>query len=454
MTHPKTLRVGKVTVYLRGSVWYLRYHEQRRRRQVRAGPDKDAARRLAAQVNGQLENGLPAATSFEPLSLPDLQRRWLDHHEHVLRSSLATIHRYRTATDHLLTFAGTVRPTRLVSHFDPPCAEAFVRHLRQVQVAPNGHAGAAKRTLRDKGVKFILEVCRNLFNFALKRRHLPPYTENPFTVIQIERMPVEDAKPITLLTPDQETAFFNACNDWELPIFLTLALTGLRPGELTHLLLPDDLDLTTGYLFVRNKPHLGWQVKTRNERSVPLIPELVAVLQEVIGARKTGPVFLRAKFWNGAHPPLSGLPYAELVATIERRALADGMALDMRDARQKICRRVWTDLGGIRETCLRDVFMGLTRVGSLPGLTAPKMWRHMFATCLQDANVDPLIRNELMGHTPANARAASGLAMTGVYTHSQPSTIRRQLTQALACRSALASARAWLAKRNVNNVAA
>ena len=228
MTHPKTLRVGKVTLYLRGSVWYLRYHEQRRRRQVRAGPDKDAAWRLAAQVNGQLENGIPAATSFEPISLPDLQRRWLDHHEHVLRSSVATINRYRAAAEHLLAFVRDVRPTRLFNHFDPSCAEAFVHHLRQVKVAPKGHAGAAKRTLRDKGVKFILEVCRNLFNFALKRRHFPPSTENPFTVIQIERMPVEDAKPIALLKPDQETAFFQGCNDWEFPIFLTLALTGLR----------------------------------------------------------------------------------------------------------------------------------------------------------------------------------------------------------------------------------
>jgi hypothetical protein len=33
---------------------------------------------------------------------------------------------------------------------------------------------------------------------------------------------------------------------------------------LVHLLLPDDLDLDAGCLHVRNKPELGWQVKTRN----------------------------------------------------------------------------------------------------------------------------------------------------------------------------------------------
>jgi hypothetical protein len=53
---------------------------------------------MAAQINAQLETGAPAALSFEPITVEELQRRWLEHHEHVLRSSLHTIRRYRTAT--------------------------------------------------------------------------------------------------------------------------------------------------------------------------------------------------------------------------------------------------------------------------------------------------------------------------------------------------------------------
>ncbi len=453
MPRPPTLRVGKVALYLRGSVWYLRYHEHRRRRQVRAGNQQDAARRLAAQVNAQLENGHPAATSFQAVSLVELQRRWLDHHEQVLRSSVATIQRYRAATGHLLTFVHDVRPTRLASLFDPACAEAFVRHLRQVQVAPNGQARAAKRPLRDKGVKFILEVCRTLFNFARQRRYLPPYAENPFAVIQIERMPVEDAKPVVLLTPSQESAFFQTCNSWEFPLFLTLALTGLRPGELTHLLLPDDLDLTAGYLSVCNKPDLGWQVKTRNERHIPLVPELVEVLRRVVGARRSGPVFLRSRFGGGLWPQLCGLSRAGLACEVERRVRAGiENPADPRGQRLRTCRGLWSDLGAIRENRLRCAFMRRTRDCGWPALTAPKMWRHLFATCLQDANVDPLIRNQLMGHSPMSGRSTFGLGMTGVYTHSQPATIRRQLTQALESRSALAAARTWLAQRDRTGV--
>ena len=171
-----------------------------------------------------------------------------------------------------------------------------------LEVAPNGHPNAQKRPLRGKGIKYILEVSGTLFNFAIKRRHLPPYTENPFTAIAIDRMPVEGSRPFVDLTVDQERTLLEACDDWQFPILLTLILTGLRPGELTHLLLLDDLDLRDRWLYVRNKPELGWQVKTWTERSIPLMPELVAVFRVMLGKRDGGPLFLRRRFADGLHP--------------------------------------------------------------------------------------------------------------------------------------------------------
>lgn len=95
----KTLsfRVGRVRAHLRDKVWYLSYWEQGRRRQPRVGPDRDAARVMAAEINGQLEAGAPSALGFEAIGFAALRDRWLAHHEHVRRSSLNTIGRYRTA---------------------------------------------------------------------------------------------------------------------------------------------------------------------------------------------------------------------------------------------------------------------------------------------------------------------------------------------------------------------
>jgi integrase len=430
-----SFRVGRVRAFLRGRVWYLCYHEQGRRHQPRVGPDREAARQLAAEINAQLEVGAPTALGFESIAIPDLRQRWLDHHEYVRRSSLETIRRYRAATEHLLNFVADVRPLRRVSDFRPIHAEEFVRHLRSLQVAPNGHRNSARRRLRDKGIKYILETCSTLFNYAARQRHLPPYAENPFRTIEINRIPIEDAKPIVVFTAEQEQHFLEACDDWQFPIFATLLMTGLRPGELTHLLLPDNLDLDSGWLYVRNKPGLGWKVKTRNERDIPLMPSLVAVLRRLLGDRRAGPVFQQRRCLEDHVPPLAGYTQVHLEREVARRAHQSGSG-DRQDL-EAAAKTVWRDIGALKEDWIRKEFMALTRKTEMPEITAPKTLRHTFATCMQDANVDPLIRNELMGHSPGGGPTGGvGLGMTAVYTHTRPETKRKQLEDALAARPA------------------
>ena len=444
-------RVGKVRAYRRGKVWYLYYYEGGQRRRPRVGPDRDLARQMAAQINGQLEVGAPAALSFEPVSIPDLRQQWLDHHEHVRRSSVQTIRRYRAATEHLLTFARNVHPVRLASDFRARHAEEFVRHLRGVKVAPNGHAHTRKRLLRDTGIKFILETCSSLFNYAQRYRHLSPYAENPFRTIEIHRIPVEDFRPVVVFTAEQERQFLEACDDWQFPLFLTLLLTGLRPGELTHLLLPEDLDLESGWLHIRNKPRLGWQIKTRNERDIPLVPALARTLCVVVGGRTTGPVFNQRRCTQDHQPSLIHCPTKMLHHELARRIRHFESEAEQPLTRLELLRvaqTIWRDLGALKPDAVRHEFIRLTVKIGLSEITAPKTLRHTFATILQDANVDPLIRNELMGHAPVNAPGpGAGLGMTAVYTHTRPETKRRQLEDALAGHPAMTYTLNWLQKK-------
>src|SRR5262245_6760290 len=440
-----SFRVGTVSAYRRGHVWYLCYHEFGVRRRPRVGPDKDAARQLAAQVHAQLAVGAPAALSFESIAIPDLRERWLQHHEHVLRSSVQTVSRYRTATQHLLGFLQQ-RPVQRASQFHATHAEAFVRYLRALHVAPNGHPHSFKRPLMDKGIRYILECCRALFNYAAKRRHLSPYASNPFTELEIDRIPVEQARPIILFTPQQERDFLEACDDWQFPLFLTLMLTGLRPGELTHLLLPDNLDLSAGWVRVRNKPKLGWRVKSRNERDVPLLPELRAVLQVHLQGRADGPVFRRRR-WSARCRHMDNVSPEGLACELEQRIAWQEAARGQPFSRQqRLCaaREVWRDIGTVDTDRVRIEFMRLASRIGLRAYTAPKMLRHLFATTLQEGRVDPLIRNELMGHVAAGERTAGhGLGMTAVYTHSRPETRRQQLELAFADRPARELAWLW-----------
>lgn len=442
-----SFRIGRVQAYLRGRVWYLCYHENGSRHRPRVGANRKTVRQLASQINAQLEVSAPAALSFEPIAITDLRERWLQHHEQVLRSSVQTIDRYRTATEHLVRFLAN-RPVRHASHFHAAHAQEFVRYLRVVQVSSNGHANTAKRPLMDKGLFYVLECCRAMFNYAAKHRHLSPYTENPFRTLEINRIPIGQVRPIELFTATQEREFLEACDDWQFPLFLTLMLTGLRPGELRHLLLPDDLDLSAGLLRVRNKPDLGWQVKTRNEREIPLVPVLVEVLRVHLGTRRAGPVFQRRCWANrNGHGRLiqeSTLLQKELVRRIGIRETEAGQRLSRQD-RARAARGLWRDLGAVKTDQIRVEFMRLTKRIGLPQCTAPKVVRHLFATLLQEGRVDPLIRNELMGHVATGERKSGhGLAMTAVYTHTRPETRRQQLIEAFEGRQATTAARAWL----------
>ncbi len=418
----KKRRVGRVTIYVRSKVWYLYYFENRQRVRRRVGPSLAEAKLLAAQVNAQLATGTPALLSFEPVSLAALRQRWLDHHEHVLRSSIATIKRYRTATDHLLRFVEKVQPVRSADRITTTAVEAFMRYLRTVEVAPNGHPNTPKRRLRDKGLVFILTSCRSMFNYAAKHRNLPPYHESPFTEIKIERIPIEDAKPVEPFTSEQETAFLTACDGWQFPIFLTLTLTGMRPGEATHLLLPGDVDLTQRVIRIRNKPDLGWRTKTRNQRDIPICQELAEVLSRVVDGRNTGPLFLRRRFMTGEDDPI--------LVTSNNEQLAREIACRIENLRSthvhewtrfddaRVARTVWRDAGVVKEVTVRVEFTKVTSKIGLEHITCPKNLRHLCATCLQDAKVDPLIRQELMGHSP-DRRNGNGLGMTSVYTHTR-----------------------------------
>ncbi len=165
-------RIGRVSVYRRGQKYWM-YYRQGRQICRPVGTCRSEALALASKVNAQLAEGAPTALAFRPVDLAELTGRWLDHHEQVRRSSLATVQRYRTAVGHLASFVASTRGNVRVDRFASNMAQEFARYLRTTRVAPNGHPNTQKRVMRDKGVVFILGTCRALFNFAREQRYLP-----------------------------------------------------------------------------------------------------------------------------------------------------------------------------------------------------------------------------------------------------------------------------------------
>lgn len=362
-------------------------------------------------------------------SIPKLREAFLSHHENVLRSTLATVSRYRTATLYLQTFGQRVKALGAMQISAP----LFMEHLRTVEISPNGHPKSAKRRLRDKGVRYVLECCRSMYHFGQRHGLLPKSVPNPFTEMRIGSLRIRDAKPIFVFNPEQEIAFFKAAGWWDFTIHFACAKTGVRPGELSHALI-EDVDLNRGWLHIRNKPELGWTTKTSRERRVPLVLELVEVLRHVIGKRTAGPLFLREKFDAGKRSALQA-SHAQLAVIAQQRidtARKEKQRALFRTEEATILERLWHEAGAVPVDRIRTSFILLAKAAGLPA-TCPKCWRHTFATLLQEANVDLLVRQETMGHKPASSES-SALGMTGVYTHTTPEFQRREIDRALRLR--------------------
>jgi integrase len=259
---------------------------------------------------------------------------------------------------------------------------------------------------------------------------LPPYSENPFTGLGGRRFRVEDPKPIFVFDANSELTFLRAAGTWAFPIHFTLAKTGIRPGELIHLLI-EDVDLDGGWMHIRNKPELGWKIKTRRVRDVPLAEDLVLVLRQLICNRAAGPVFLREKYDRFKHRRIS-VTRRGLAQTISRRLNAaerDGEGPLSREQEARIAKKVWLEAGAVRAEAIRQSFIRTAKAARLEDATCPKSWRHSFATLLQDASVDPLIRQITLGHSPCGSNDALGT--TSLYTHTRPETQHREILRAV-----------------------
>ena len=412
-------RIGKVSLYLHGGSWWLYYREHGKTVRKRIGADKAEAEKAAAQINHQVASKEPTLLSFVPIEVTELRKRFLEYHENILQSSLGTVERYRTVTLHLIRFVEQNCPNAKAHEIDP---EQFVGFLRTQRVASNGRKAAPQRRMSGKGLSFTLQTCRTMFNYGLKRRHFPPYVGNPFAELPVDRMKIEDAKPIFVLTQELEYQTLSKASDWEFPLHFVAAKTGLRVGELGHLLI-EDLDLDQGWLRVTNKVDLGWRIKTGQERLIPLLPEVVNVLKKVIGERNGGPVFQRLKFKPVVPDQNIAWMKKELEALVRRH---EGTLT--RKAEAEYAERVWQRAGYVKNDLIRRSFIRLMRAIGHAESTCAKSWRHTFATLLQDSNVDPLIRQQVMGHSPS---VKGSLGMTVKYTHTRPETLRRQVEDAL-----------------------
>jgi integrase len=406
----KVERIGPVTVYKRGHTYYLYYRQSRVTERRKIDGNLAVARATAHKIADALAERRPSPLSFARTTPQQLADGYRDYVANVQKLALRTRDRYKAALDRFLDFC---RDSGIMTAdaIDLSRVEDFVKWLRGQKRNRNGSATGSRDFYKVGGVRFVLSACRTAFNWAARRRMLPPFTENPFSLFRLDRLrEAGETTTAKIFSREQERAFFAACDDWQRPIFAVLAAYGLRLGELTHLLI-EDVDLGQGLVTIRSKPWLFWTVKTGRERELPLIDSLRPVFERAIDGRSAGFVFLNRPFVTRSRPvPDFASPQAFRARA--ERAVADLLAQrpDAGDRERKRAAIAFGRAAGqTPEKAIRNEFLRLTTAIGCPEFTRVHDLRHLFSTRAQAAGVNPILVQEILGHTT--------LEMTRRYTH-------------------------------------
>lgn len=412
-------RIGTVTIYKRGSVYYLYYREHHKTQRRRIDGNLAVARATAAKVAAALAEERPSPLGFERTTPAMCVKGFLEYIEDVKGLAWRTVDRYRAALDRFIDYCSQSE-IKSIDVVDQGCVEDFVKWLRSQTRARNGMKNGKKDVYKTGGIRFILSTSRTAFNWAKRRRMLPPYSENPFSQFPIDQLrdPEADEEEIQVFTSEQEQAFFTACSEWQNMVFRPLATYGMRVGEWTYLLI-ENVNFAEGTIQICSKSELFWRVKTARRRQLPLTESMAAILKKLIGNRKAGFVLLNEAFFKGKKAPVKEFESDELFRRHLAKIVADledqnpqATKRDKRRAVTMFCR----SMGQVPVKRVQNEFCKLTETIGCPDFTRTHDLRHLFATRAQETGTNPILVSQITGHR--------SLDMLKRYTHPSVATKR------------------------------
>jgi integrase len=261
---PKIANVS-YCLYQRRNRWQVRINLRGRqiRRSLKTTEEASARTRaiqLVAELSQSAEGRQTIATD---VLLADLAAEYIRHIE-AEQLAPRTIAKYRWMSKQVLKLAAKMQVTTL-SQVDLAFLDAY-RLRRQA-------AGSAPKTIFNETISF-----KQLLNFAVSRGMI---VKSPLKEVKIRK---PKPRPQPFWTIDQvRTILAAAAKSPYRNVFLFLAETGMRIGEVIHLSW-NDIDLERRVAYVREKqigkkPTDVWKPKTGRQRVVPLSHEVIEMLR-------------------------------------------------------------------------------------------------------------------------------------------------------------------------------
>lgn len=402
----------KVRLYARRDHFIVQFWDPAAKRtlSIRVSGDLIDALAEARKIETRLSNYKTAGRGVARLGHDELVDRFIaDLHRRADAGELAaaTVRRYDTALRHYRQFCE--QPQVRKSY---PVAVGVSREFR-LSFAAHLAAGSSRAGTQFSSSSIttrpVFDAVRAMFNWAAKPDRgnlLPEGFRNPFDRAERpQRKAARDPFGEPDITVPMAREFIGACDAYQLPLFATLILYGLRAAE-PLLVFREHLD--DQWLKIHCLPELDYLTKGQRDKRFPLVPPLSDVLNKHIGDRD-GLVFTRRSTMRVCRKnPLFGASLATLSEEFRRRCRAIGTPSAIN--RQRIREHLLRDAGGLNYDQIEYEFQAIANRLKWPGAATLKDFRHLFSTCLENAGVPEFYRRYFMGQSPGRATIAT-------YTH-------------------------------------
>ena len=405
----------RVRIYARGEHFIVQWWDPQVKKNLneRVNGDQVDAIARARQIETRLETFKRSGHGDRKLTHTALVDRYgadLRRRSDAGEISVSTVERYSTALEHYSAFVNEPAKQKAFPYaagVNRDFQLALAAHLEQLSVAANGHQHARRRPLRSP--QLVLDTVRAMYAWAADSARgnlLPIEFRNPFERAgRSHRSPAIDPFGEPDITIAMAVEMLGHCDAFQLPLFATLALFGLRAAEPVFLFWED---LDDGWLRVTCHKDLGYLTKGKRDKRFPTPPELRDILLPP-GGRREGLLFTR----RGAgldlkHTPLFGASLSDLCREFERRCSLH--ATPSAAARQTIRDEIIRAAGGLSYDHIQHEFRRIAHRLGWPREATLKDLRHLFLTCLENSGVPEYYRRYLAGHAPGKAAIAT-------YTH-------------------------------------
>ena len=250
----------RVRIFERGGRWYVNFqHEGHQVRQSLKTTSKKQARQQALLIEASLAKNEYAVQTRAP-TLEQVIAAYRTYLQTEGRAS-KTMAKYEHGFKLILDLAGRRKAPSILG-----VNQIFVDAFRKERKTKANGKTTAMKTVHNDTV-----LLRQIVNFALSRGMI---ATDPLRGMKLAR-PKTPPQPFwSRAEMDQIIA---GAGKPQRPVFILLAETGMRVGELQHLTW-DDVDLVNGVIHVQAKDN--WKPKTGDARVIPMSPAARTVLAE------------------------------------------------------------------------------------------------------------------------------------------------------------------------------